>query len=78
MAADLPEGGLLVIELYDLAAREHTEAETVEADERAGLLEHAGEVRVVDLAAHDAYAAAVPGLGVGLALLDFRKGLLQI
>ena len=69
VAADLPEGGLLVIELYDLAAREHTEAETVEAYERAGLLEHAGEVRVVDLAAHDATRQRYQGLGSGLRFL---------
>src|SRR5699024_8706458 len=72
------ESGLLVVQLNDLAAREHAEAEAVERYERACILEHTGEVGVVYLGADYAHTAAVPGLCVGLAGLYLLEGLFEV
>ena len=76
--ADLGKDVVLIVELDDLAARRGAEAETVGNDERAGLLDHAGHVQIVDLGADDGDAGTIPRFRIDLALLDLLQGLLQI
>ena len=77
-AADLVERRLSVAEDDLLSAGERAEAEAVGNDERAGLLDGAREVKIVDLASDDHDARAMRRLCVGNASFDLLERLAQL
>ena len=78
VAADLRERVLLVVQLDDLASRRGAEAVAVGYDECADLLDHLRQAGIVDLAADDGNAGAVPRLFIHLALFDLGERFAQL
>ena len=78
MQADLGQGGLVVLELDDLAAGRGAEAVAVRDNQSAAALDELGEVVVVDLGADDGDSRTVGVDLVGFALSQLLQRLAQV